>query len=312
MLTMRSRWLGFAFALFSPLIVVAIAACGLDDSVVEPMGSVNSPDGSSVDGTIGDGNAGDGSKGDASIDAPPPDGSGTTSQLVYANSQSDLYSFDVTTRTLTHLAALAGNCSDSQDDLAIDATGQLYIFNSNDAIYELAMNGACSNRNVLSAIAGDNLKIAARAAGTPLIVAVDSSHKDYYSIDPASTPNANVTTITTNFFSASPPSDFACSSGGTCWIALGRGECGAGSSSSCLYSFAADGSGTPTILGAIGVQPVGLAYASGALYSFADDGTIAKITLTGSPLASLVTVTLAAGTTTPDSWSGAASSSAYP
>jgi hypothetical protein len=66
----------------------------------------------------------------------------------------------------------------------------------------------------------------------------------------------------------------------------------------------------PLYLGSIGVHPAGLAYSNGALYSFGDDGAIAKISLSGTPVAVLLTVNRAAGTTQPGSWNGAASSSA--
>ncbi len=305
---MRPRWLGAAFAAFFP-VILATYACSIDGGVVDAL-PASGPDGGNADAAVStdapmaDANGRDGS----TLDGAAPDGS--TAMLVYANTQSDLYSLDVNSNKLTHLAALSSQCGDNMNDLAVDSSGQLYIFESNDAIYRLALDGTCSGRDVLSSMASDDLKITGRNAGTPVVVSIDTSHTDYYSIDPASTPQANVTQITNGLFSSAPKYDVACAKSGTCWTALDNSHCSAGSSSSCLISFNADGSGTPVLLGAIGVQPEGLAYAGGALFSFADDGSIAKITLSATPLvASVVAVN---GATQPGSWNGAGSSSAYP
>jgi hypothetical protein len=305
---MRPRWLVPAFAAFFP-VILATYACSIDGGVVDAL-PLSGSDGGSADAAVStdapttDANGHDGSP----LDGAAPDGA-TGPTLVYANTQSDLYSLDVNSNKLTHLAALSSQCGDNTNDIAIDSSGQLYIFESNDAIYRLALDGTCSGRDVLSAMASDNLKISGRNAGSPVVVSIDTSHTDYYSIDPASTPQANVTKITSGLFSFAPKYDVACSQNGTCWTALDNSHCSAGSSSSCLYSFNADGSGTPVLLGALNVQPQGLAYAGGALYSFADDGSIAKITLGGAPIASIIAVN---GATQPDSWNGAGSTSAYP
>ncbi len=320
--TMRSRrparWSRIAIASIFPL---AIYACGLQDGSIVEIGApasdasagadsiVDSPDGASPRDANGDDSNvtdNDGGTKDSGVDAGP------SKLLIYANTQTDLFSFDVVSSTLTHVATLS-SCGSNSDDLAMDGVGQLYLIVKNDAIYQLAMSGTCSGRNVLSSNAGDDLRIAARAAGTPSIVAVDTGHPDYFSIDPLSSPKANVTTLKSGEFTANPQTDVACSQGGTCWTTLDHNHCsGAGSTESCLYSFPADGSATATGLGAINSEPVGLAYAGGALYGFNGDGTIDVITLGATPTASAVTVTLAGGTTQPSTWLGAASSSANP
>jgi hypothetical protein len=315
---MRSRRLVFAFALILPGILGSFA-CGLDETPLTGLPNTNgASDAAGVDGTIGaDGSIGDANTSDAAhLDGGGPDGSIVTPTLVYANTQTDLFSFDVDSRTLTHVAQLSAQCGNNLNDIAINSSGQIYIFESNDAIYELATDGGCSGRNTLDSLASDDLKLTGRNAGTPAVVAIDTSHEDYDSIDPAGVPHAPVVKITNNLFSdGSPKFDIACAQGGTCWTALDQSHCSAGSAGSCLYSFAADGSGTPTLLGAINVHPNGLAYAKGSLYGFDDDGAIAKISIGPGPVASVFSpamITLASGTTQPTAWNGAASTSAYP
>ena len=314
----RSRLFSLAVVSVFPF---ATYACGLDSGVViSSMGSggSNGTDGAASDGTGGGGGegGGDSSSGDSGSGS---DSSSTdsgfdsgTPLLVYANTQTDLYSFDVSSSTLTHVASFS-SCGSDLKDIAIDNGGLFYLFVKNDAIYDLTVGGVCSGRNVLSAIAGDDLKISARAAGTPSIVAVDPAQNNFYSIDPASSPQANVNDLNNSEFSANPPFDVTCSNGGTCWSALDHSKCtGSAATDSCLVSFPADGSADATGLGHVNAQPAGLAYAGGALYSFNADGSISKITLGGTPTASAITVNLAGGTTQPGSWQGAASTSSYP
>src|SRR5450432_1630816 len=138
---MRSRSVGSAFALFSPLVLISFAACGLDAGVVQEVASSSDGGNGGGDGTIGagDGSSNDGSGGDAiSGDGAVPDGAMTTGPpLIYANTQNDLFSFDVASSTLTHVVALNNTCGNNQNDLAMDANGHLGIFESNDAIYSL-------------------------------------------------------------------------------------------------------------------------------------------------------------------------------
>lgn len=311
---MRTRRIAPAFALIFPGLV-STYACGVDDTVLtaQPSGG----DATTSDVTISYDDApsiSDTSTSDAAAHDSSADSEASTSptpQLVYANTQSDLFSFDVVTDTLTHLAALSETCGDNQNDIAVDSSGNLFIFESSDAIYALTLTGTCAGRDQLSSDGNDTLQIASRFAGTPAFIAIDTSHKDIYSLDPASTPTANLTTITSSYFPAAPKYDVTCSKSGTCWTALDNSKCSAGSSSSCLFSFPADGSGTPTSLGAIGVHPTGLAYANNFLYGFDDDGSIVQISLSAPPLATVIAVKLAASTTQPDAWNGAGSSSAY-
>jgi hypothetical protein len=311
---MRSRWFILAFALILPGILASFA-CGLDDSAIEALqGPSSGADATTIDGASGDDAATSDAKADDAHADAGADAKIVSTKLVYANTQTDLYSFDVSSLTLSHVATLSPQCGNNTNDLAIDSTGQLYIFESNDAIYALAIDGTCTARDVLSAMASDNLKITGRNAGTPAIVMIDTSHEDYFSIDPASTPQANVVKITNNYFPDSPKFDIVCASDGTCWTALDHSHCSAGSAGSCLYSFQADGSGSPKLLGAINVHPSGLAYANGALYGFDDDGTISSISLGASPVASVYStsmLTFESGATLPGQWYGAGSSSAY-
>jgi hypothetical protein len=67
-----------------------------------------------------------------------------------------------------------------------------------------------------------------------------------------------------------------------------------------------------TPLGAIGVEPAGLAYALGNLYNFGVDGVITKIAVgadAGAPLAKNVTTH---GAPPPAAWTGAASNAGNP
>ena len=309
---------GFAIALFFPAIA-ASAACGLDDSVVDQIANSDAaPDVGSIDGTIPQGDAitsdvgsgSDAKASDAVSDESAPDTSMPTTALVYASTVSDLYSFDTATSTLTHVTAISsGSCGNNVSDIAITSAGQLYIFEASSALYALAFDGSCSAREQLSADGSDNLKIATRNAGTPSLVMIDSSKGAYFSIDPSS---GTVAKITDSFFTNNPKYDLACSAGGTCWSALDNSKCGAPNTQSCLFSFNADGSGTPTDAVAIAAQPIGLAYANGFLYGFQADGSIVKITTGASPTVSPITVNPASGTTAPSAWNGAASSSAYP
>jgi hypothetical protein len=310
---------GFAIALFFPG-VVASAACSLDDSMIEQEGNPggSSVDGSTVDGTTPQGDAiasdvnveSDGKPVDAGSDVSLADSSMPSSTLVYANTDSDLFSFDTATSTLKHVTAISGgSCGNNVSDIAITSAGQLYIFEASSALYALALDGSCSGREVLSADGSDNLKIAARNAGAPSVVMIDTTAKDYFSIDPSS---GAVVKITNNLFTANPKYDFACSASGTCWLALDNSKCGALNTQSCLFSFSADGSGTPSTAVTIAAQPIGLAYVNGFLYGFQSDGSIVKITPGATPTVSPIAVNLASGTTAPTTWSGAASSPAYP
>jgi hypothetical protein len=303
---MRAHGLGLGVAALFPL---AVVACGLDDSIDFQGGSnANGGDGGNgSDATL----LADGSPGDASTttdgsttgpDATPP------VLLVYATTETELYSFDVISSKLTDIGALT-NCGSSTNfaDLAIDHAGSMYVLKQSDAIYTVDRSGNCTVRSVLSTDNGSIDKIAGRNNGTPGIVALNGTNNDYYGIDPSS---GHTTKINADLFTDTAGEtglyDLACASGGTCWTALAVG-CTAGAlTSSCLYTFPDDGGTVARGLGAIGVQPAGLAYANGLLYSFGIDGKIASIDPTATPVvAQLVTTN---GAAEPAAWLGAASS----
>ncbi|MEO8874191.1 MAG: hypothetical protein ABI461_01285 [Polyangiaceae bacterium] len=315
---MRSRWRWLIVGGVCPALVFA---CGLDDTVV-----VN--EGVSDDGGAGTGDATIGQDGSATADGSVTTDDGSVIEddagtnppimLVYANTMTGLYSFDVNSNRVTDLGTFTScGATTNLADLAIDGADQLYLLKQSDAIYKLAGNGTCSGRWVPDTDAILD-KISARADGAPRLTALSGTNDNYYSIDifqPAS-PNTAVTgKLNADVFPAPGETglyDFACNKAGTCWTALGNQFCAAGGTSSCLFSFPADGSAKAISLGAIGVQPWGLAYAGGALYSFGVNGVIAKISLGVMPTALVVHPNPAGGTTIPGSWLGAASSPAYP
>ncbi len=310
---MRARVLGLGVAALFPL---AVFACGLDDSVVLSGG--NNADGGGSDATLGSDavTTDDASSNDATADANDGIAPNPPVLNVYATTETELYAFDVIASKLTDLGTLT-NCGASTNfaDLALDSAGQLWMLKQSDAMYKVDRTGNCSGRWVLSGgpAGADGPvidKISARNFGNPAIVALDGTNNDYYSIDLSATSTGALTKLNTDLFTDAPGLqygiyDLTCRSDGTCWTALAQ-SCSAGATSSCLYTFKADGSAVATGLGAINVQPAGLAYAMGALYNFGADGKISKISLTGSPVGQILTVT---GAPLPLSWTGAASGS---
>ncbi|MGH7326962.1 MAG: hypothetical protein ACREJX_01300 [Polyangiaceae bacterium] len=210
---------------------------------------------------------------------------------------------------LAHVAILS-SCGSNANDIAIDGTGQMYMNVANDAIYKLALDGTCSARNVLDAIAGDHLKIAARAAGTPSIITVDPQHPNLYSLDPNSMGHAHITSINNNELVDNPPYDIACDNAGTCWAFLSHTNCSAGSTNACLYSFPADGSSDAVFVASIAVLPEGLAYANGSLWAFDDIGDIYEVTLAAPVMVTEKNPTHS-GFAPPTTYTGAGSSSSY-
>jgi len=300
-----------AIASTLPLVVVA---CGLDDTAFIQNGSgldggsgsdaTFSADGSSPNdgGVATDGAAIDGAPPGPDGGPPPP----PPPLLVFANTQTELYSFDVGSNLITHLGSFT-NCGSNSNpnDLAIDSVGQMFLLQKSDAIYKLAADAGCSFREVLSENTGSTNKIGGRFNGAPGLLANNDNNNNVYSVDPSS---GTTTLINDTIFPDDGTWDIVCSRAGTCWGAFDHSRCGAGSASSCLYSFQDDGGGTAVSLGEITVHPVGLAYADGALYSFGDDGHIAKIPLAVTPLAAAVLSTnLAPGTNAPGAWRGATS-----
>lgn len=315
------RWVFTALGLSVPAALVF--ACGLDEGTVRgtapendaggiPSDASYGVDDSSTggDASIGGGDAGrtsDGGGGgsDSGSDA------GTAPILVYANTSTDIWSYDVVNGVLTKLGAIG--CSGNVADIAIDGAGQMFVNEANDAIYDIAPDtGVCSNRGVLDSLAGDHNKIAARAAGTPEIVAVDPQNASYIGIGAVAAASAHVTKIVDSEFPDSPQFDLVCNAAGSCWTALAHNNCSSGSGSACLYSFPADGSSAAISRGAIAIHPAGLAYANGSLWAFADDGRIYSINTSGTPTANEVTPkSFVNAAAEPASWSGAASSSNY-
>ncbi len=315
---MRARsWVLGVAALFPALVF----ACGLDDSVIVPQGGSDA----GVDGTIG-------SSQDGGTDGTTATGDGATNPdtgvtppvlLVYATTETELYSFDVISGKLTDIGTLA-SCGAPTNfaDLAVDHTGQLYMIKLGDGIYKMDATGNCSDRSVLMSTVGPNdgpniQKISARNSGTPPVVALNTMNNDYYDIDLSAPNAAPLAKLNSDLFTDDPGGnqfgiyDLTCRQDGTCWTALAVG-CTPGAGSSCLYTFQADGSTVATPLGAIGVEPAGLAYALDELYSFGADGMITKIDAradAGAPLARSVTTN---GAALPATWTGAASNAGNP
>ncbi len=312
---------GLAIAFAVPF---AMVACGLDDTAIVPsQGGTNGDGATKGDGTIGadgGGNGGDsggatdgaggdsgGGGGDAGADSSAP-----AEKLVYASTETDLWSYDVTSNVLTKIAPI-GCAGSHRADLAIDSSGQGYVLEANDAVYKISLaDGTCSARNVLDDLTGDDLHITARAAGTPGFLAVDPQNADLTGLDPLAAGNAHVTTIASDYFIDDVPYDVVCDSAGACWTALAHNNCSTGSGSACLYAFPADGSSSPLSRGAIAVLPAGLAYANGSLYAFGANGRIYQIDTSGPPAATeKVPAQIIGAATEPSQWSGAASSSSY-
>ena len=316
---MRARWWGFGVAAFFPAVLFA---CGLDDSVVLQM----SPDGGGADSTILGSQEG-------SIDGTTPTGDGSSPEvdagpplLIYATTETELYSFDVVSRTLTDIGGLT-NCGSPTNfaDLAIDPTGAMYMLKLSDAIYKLDSTGNCSDRSMITVTSGPADgpfidKIGGRSNATPVIVGLNFTNNDLYAIDMTGAPNtALMTKINADLFTDDKDVgamqfgvyDLACRNDGKCWTALAQG-CNPGAGSSCLYTFRTTNGGENAVrLGSIGVEPAGLAYAAGTLYSFGVDGVITKIVLAdaGAPAAQSVTIN---GAPHPSSWTGAASNAGNP
>jgi hypothetical protein len=304
---MRARWFGLGLAAFVPALVFA---CGLDDSI-EVQGGPGASDGGGPDGTIsgGDGSALDGS--------PPNDGAETSDVttippvvLVYATTETELYSLDVISSTLVDIGPLA-NCGSPTNfaDLAIDSAGAMYMLKESDAIYEIDSTGNCTVRSVLTMDNGTIDKAAGRNNGTPSVLALNGTNNDLYGVVPT---NGTTTKINADIFPNPPQQtgvyDLACSKGGSCWTALASG-CTPGAGSSCLYFFPDDGGVVAAGLGAIGVQPAGLAYAMGTLYSFGVDGEVTSIDLSAAPIIAKLVPTH--GASLPPTWTGAASAANY-
>ena len=312
---MRARYALIAAISFP----AGLYACGLDSGTVIATTPGADDGGVSGDGAIGDGANGadsgsdggsrsdSGSGGDSGVDSGPgPD------KIVYANTESDIWSYDVTTSVLTKIAPIG--CAGSHPaDLAIDTGGQAYVLEANDAVYKISLaDGTCSARNVLDSLDGDDLHITARAAGTPGFLAVDPQNADLIGLDPLAAGNAHVTTIQNDYFIDNVPYDLACNAAGSCWTALAHNNCSSGAGNACIFAFPADGSSSPTSLGAVGVMPAGLAFANGSLWAFGDNGRIYQVTTSGTLTATEKTPAQIIGAAAePSQWFGAASTSSY-
>ncbi|MGH7281330.1 MAG: hypothetical protein ACRELY_07400 [Polyangiaceae bacterium] len=286
------------------VLACAVVACGLDDTVVtQNNGDGNGGGDASL---VGDssGNADSGSASDDGASSSGDSGveSGPPPRLVYGNTATDLFSYDIDAHTLTHLVAFSG-CN--PNDIAIDASGQIYGLQlASSSIYRIGGDGACSAADLFAGGSDGAYYIGARTA-TPFMVAVSDAHNNFYSIDSSANP-MNEVKLQENFSVASTNGDVACSPAGTCWSTSAFSDCAGAVTDSCLYSIPQDGSAVGTLVGKVSLIPVGLAYRGGDLYGFGADGTIWKLT-TASATSTQLPVNAASGTTAPPAWSGAAS-----
>ena len=296
---------------------LSLYACGLDTGTVIATtpasdGGGVSGDGALVDGGAGGGDSGGGGDAGSGTDSGAGSDAGTDAgageKLVYACTETDIWSYDVVGNVLTKIAPI--ECAGSHPaDLAIDAAGQAYVLEANDAVYKISLtDGTCSARNVLDSLTGDDLHISARAAGTPSFLAVDPQNRSLFGLDPLAASNAHVTTIQSDYFADDVPYDVICSAAGGCWTALAHNNCSSGSGSACIYAFPADASSSPSSRGAVGMLPAGLAFANGSLWAFGEDGRIYRIDTSGPPTATETTPARIIGAAAePSQWFGAGS-----
>ena len=296
---------------------LGLYACGLDNGVVITTvphdggnGGNASADGANADGAIGD-SGGGGDAGAGSDAGGGADSGASGDKIVYACTETDIWSYDVTTNVLTKIAPIS--CAGSHPaDLAIDSSGQAWVLEANDAVYKISLtDGTCSARNVLDSLDGDDLHITARAAGAPGFLAVDPQNADLSGLDPLAAGNAHVITIQGDYFIDNVPHDVACNAAGGCWTALAHNNCSSGAGNACVYAFPADGSSSPLSLGPIGALPAGLAFANGSLWAFGADGRIYQVTTSGALTATEKTPTVVGAASEPAQWFGAASTTSY-
>ncbi|MEO8799867.1 MAG: hypothetical protein ABI551_18370, partial [Polyangiaceae bacterium] len=108
---------------------------GVDGTTVAPDETSGDDTSSSVHGEDGGISPGDASapRADAGHEAHPDGGGGKTDEgnppgppLVYGLTSSDIYSFDVTTDTIHHVASFSGGNCGLLNDIAIDASGRFF------------------------------------------------------------------------------------------------------------------------------------------------------------------------------------------
>ncbi|MEO8797205.1 MAG: hypothetical protein ABI551_04910, partial [Polyangiaceae bacterium] len=226
----------------------------------------------------------------------------------------DIYSFDVTTDTIHHVASFSGGNCGLLNDIAIDASGR--FFGASDVTVTQADGGTDTHYTTVSIqITGTqatctpidpsqrmtHTSLGFRSAGDMLGVSfIDSAYVG--TVNPANgVAKENVFLLDATDDDAA---DVTCSKDGTCWASLFFPS----STTPAIVSFSDTLTGAPATTLTSNLSCWGLAYADHSLYCFKSSGGIAQVDLTSAPpKVTILALHMDDASSIPTYWSGAAS-----
>lgn len=258
---------------------------------------------------------------DGGHEARPDGGGGETDAgkppgppLLYGITGSDLYSFDVTTDTVHHIASFSsGNCG-FLNDIAVDASGHFFgasnltvsqsdggttTYYTTVTIQITGTQATCTPIDPSQAMTHTSLGF--RSAGDMLGVSfTDSPYVG--TVNPANgVAKEKMFLLDSTNDNAS---DVTCSKDGTCWASLWYPP----TNGPAIVSFSDTLTGAAATTLTSNLDCWGLAYAAHALYCFESGGGIAQIDLTSAPpKVTILALHMDDASHIPTYWSGAAS-----